>query len=213
MALISFRYGIIFIKTRKTAGTSIEVDLARRLEPGAVVTPVAPAVPGHRPRNYIRGGRVLRAHAPASEIRAFLGAARFARLARICVEREPVDKCLSHFHMLRNSPYHNPDGAYRRNWDDYCSAGELPVDTAKYAEKSGGRLQMLADHVIAYERLQTDLPALLARFGVDRFHLRSRAKAGYRHPVLVRRADVTTGQRKRIYAAFEETRKLTGLYV
>ncbi len=39
MALVSFKYNIVFVKTQKTAGSSIEVDLGARLEESAVVTP------------------------------------------------------------------------------------------------------------------------------------------------------------------------------
>lgn len=215
MAVISFRHRFVFIKTQKTAGTSIEIDLARRLGPDAIVTPVEPAVDGHEPRHHERGGRALRAHASAGEISDFIGAELFAGMAVICVERAPVDKCLSHFHMKRNSPYHNRDGAWQRDWAGYCEDGGFPVDTARYAERDAqtGRWRRRADHVIAYERLNEDLPALLAALGVPDFQLTSRAKAHYRTPVLVRVEDVTPAQRQRIYHAFADSRALTGLYL
>ncbi len=215
MTVISFQHRFVFIKTQKTAGTSIEIDLAGHLGPDAVITAVEPAVKGHDPRNHIRGGRALRAHADIGEIREFLGADVLASMAILCVEREPVDKCLSHFHMKRNSPYHNPDGAYTRDWAEYCEEGAFPVDTARWAERDAqsGRWRRRADHVIAYERLETDLPALLAGLGVPDFRLTSRAKSGYRAPVLARAEDVTPAQRQRIYDAFADSRALTGLYI
>ncbi len=116
MTVISFQHRFVFIKTQKTAGTSIEIDLARHLGPEAVVTPVKPAVEGHEARHDVRAGRVLSAHADVREIRDFLGAEVFAGMAVLCIERELVDKCLSHFHTKRNSSFHNPDGAYTRDW-------------------------------------------------------------------------------------------------
>ncbi|MBI1263437.1 MAG: hypothetical protein GC187_01725 [Alphaproteobacteria bacterium] len=215
MAVISFHHRFVFIKTQKTAGTSIEIDLAACLGSDAVVTPVEPAVAGHAPRNHVQGARTLTAHASASQIREFIGAGAFAGMAVICVEREPVDKCLSHFHMKRNSPYHNPDGAYRSDWAQYCQEGAFPVDIARYAERDAqaGRWRRRADHVIAYERLNEDLPGLLAALGVEGFQLTSRAKSDYRTPVLVRPEDVTPAQRQRIYEAFAGSCALTGLYL
>src|SRR4030095_6484076 len=50
--ILSHKHRFIFIKTAKTAGTSIEVFLSKHCGPDDVVTPVAPAVEGHQPRNY-----------------------------------------------------------------------------------------------------------------------------------------------------------------
>ena len=55
--IISHEHRFIFIKTQKTAGTSIEVLLADLAGDDAVVTPVKPPVVGHRPRNFQRTGR------------------------------------------------------------------------------------------------------------------------------------------------------------
>lgn len=105
MALVSFKYGLVFVKTAKTAGTSIETDLSQRLEDNAIVTPVIPPEPGHVARNYLGpdGTPAFRNHMPARQIRALIGAERFNAMTRICVEREPVEKCISQFHMLRNA--------------------------------------------------------------------------------------------------------------
>jgi hypothetical protein len=50
--VISHRYRFIFVKTGKTAGTSIEVFLSSVCGPEDVLTPFSKPEQGHRPRNY-----------------------------------------------------------------------------------------------------------------------------------------------------------------
>ena len=50
--LLSHTHKFIFVKTRKTAGTSIEVDLSKFMSDEDIVTPIIPEEPGHIPRNF-----------------------------------------------------------------------------------------------------------------------------------------------------------------
>lgn len=212
MTIVSFEYNLVFIKTTKTAGTSIEVDLSRRVEEAAVVTPIIPATESHRPRNYqTPSGRFFN-HMTAAQIRELLGAQVFDRMYKFCVERDPVEKCISHFHMLRNSEIHNQKGRYRLDWDDYCKAGVFPLDLDKYSEVSGEKRVLLADRILRYERLNEDLPPLLESLGIPGFTLQAREKSSYRLSELIRPQDVTARQRELIETAFATTCEATGLY-
>ena len=81
--IVSHEHRFIFVKTRKTAGTSIEVFLSKFAGDDAIVTPTIPAVEGHQPRNYnptrlamisrLHLGREYWNHMPARKIRARLG--------------------------------------------------------------------------------------------------------------------------------------------
>ncbi|KAA8609000.1 hypothetical protein [Salipiger aestuarii] len=212
MALVSFRHGLVFVKTAKTAGTSIETDLSQRLEEAAIVTPILPPEPGHVARNYLGpdGTPAFQNHMPATQIRALIGADRFDSMTRICVEREPVEKCISQFHLLRNSPLHNPDGSYRKSWDAYVEDGKFPNSVAAYTEICDGVRVSLMTHILRYDRLAQDLPPLLDKLGIPDFVLRSRAKADYSRNVLVTPADVSPAQRARIYNAFRDSLRVCG---
>ena len=50
--IISHTHKFIFIKTVKTAGTSIEGFLSQHCGPEDVLTPIFPPIEGHEPRNY-----------------------------------------------------------------------------------------------------------------------------------------------------------------
>ncbi|MGJ3230793.1 MAG: hypothetical protein ACFE0P_03265 [Oceanicaulis sp.] len=216
MAVICLERRLIFIKTSKTAGTSIEVELSRRLGPNAVVTPIFPAEPGHQPRNHLGANGEARFynHMTAAEVRALIGEDAFRPCFKFAVEREPVDKCLSHFHMLKNrDDAHALPEAERSalTWASYVAQGRFPVDAAKYRDPDAPD-RLLVDRVIAYETLASDLPALLAQAGIANFRLEARAKGDYRREAVLGREEVTAEQRARIYAAFSETITLTRLY-
>lgn len=213
MALISFKYRFIFVKTTKTAGTSIETDLSQRLEDEAIVTPIIPAEDGHVARNYLdeAGEPLFFNHMPASLIRDRLGEQTFGQMTRICVEREPVEKCISHFHMLRNSAIHNPDGAYQHSWADYVAEKKFPNDVFRYSENRDGQRVSMMTHILRYDRLSQDLPALLADLGIPDFHLTTRAKSEYSRNRLISPEQVTPEQRATIYEAFAPSLRVSGI--
>lgn len=213
MTVISFKHRIVFIKTTKTAGTSIEADLSSFVEDEAVVTPVYPAISGHAPRNYLdhAGEQIFYNHMPGTEIRKRLGVEQFENMLSFCVEREPVEKCISHFHMLRNSPLHNKDGKYQKSWSEYVEAGGFPNDLKKYTDIRDGKRRLIADRVLRYDRLNRELPDLLAECGIAGFSLTSRAKSEYSRKRLISTAEVTPSERKRIYDAFSDVLEVIGI--
>src|SRR5665809_5038 len=100
--IISHKHRFIFVKTRKTAGTSIEVYLSRYCGAHDVVTPIMPPVAGHEARNAYGYYN----HMPAREIINRVGHATWRSYTTFCVGRNPWDKSLSHYYMLKNSPDH-----------------------------------------------------------------------------------------------------------
>jgi predicted AAA+ superfamily ATPase len=208
MALVSFKYNIVFVKTQKTAGSSIEVDLGARLEESAVVTPVYPEPKHHVARNFETDAGVFYNHMSAREIRDLIGETRFAQMFKFCVERDPITKCLSHYHMLRNSSFHNPDGEYRLSWDEYVENGNFPLDIDKYTETISGNRKVIVDQILRYETLATELPALLKLKGIADFILQASEKSEYSKRVLVNRSEVTENQRDAILSAFSETQAI-----
>lgn len=196
--IISHAHKFIFIKTRKTAGTSIEVFLSDRCGPEDIVTPVLPAVEGHVPRNF-RGifnpfkelaehrmnftasKRVVRRfaamqrfynHMPADTIRDRLPEKIWNNYFKFCVERNPWDKALSHFHML------NARSNKALHFDEYIDSQRLPVDLDKYTDRRGN---LMVDAVIKYEQLDESLEKIFSSLGIEYDgDLGVRAKGSYR---------------------------------
>lgn len=171
MAILSFRWSFIFVKTRKTAGTSIEVHLAQDCGPDDIVTPIIPANRQHHPRNH----EGYFNHMPAKAIRD-RQAAFFGEAFKFAFERHPVDKCLSHFAMQKHSPIHQaPDNP--RTWSEYLDRGKFPVDTGLYTDEAG---QLMVDSLFRYEELPEALDAICARTGLPRRPMTASEKRGFR---------------------------------
>ena len=217
--IISHRYKFIFIKTRKTAGTSIEAYLAKHCGEEDVVTPIHPPLDGHRPRNFRGLFNPLAEFAVdenmmarARTLKHFLLAERFynhmpARLVQLrlppdvfdgyfkfCVERNPWDKTLSYYHMAA----HRAGG--RLTWEEFIRRGRFPVDHYLYTDGAG---KLLVDRVVRFERLEEELGEVFEMLGVPYSgSLGIKAKGEYRRDRRPYQEVYTRAQRDVIARAF-----------
>jgi len=203
--LVSHKYRFIFIKTVKTAGTSIEVDLSKMMGSGDIVTKIFPSEEGHVPRNYILNGIELYNHMPATEVRKLIGESIFNSYLKFCVEREPVDKCISHYSMRKNSSFHNKNMA-DLTWNQYVENGSFPVDCRKYTDTSGN---LVVDRILHYENLNMELRELMGELGVPFDGLKALAKSQFRDNAISAK-NVDYKHKVAIYAAFSESLPFTG---
>jgi hypothetical protein len=180
--ILSHKYKLIFIKTAKTAGTSIEVFLSNLCGPQDIVTPIVPPVDGHQPRNYEglinpipeileRPGKffsVLRHtmtshkkfynHMPAREVKQRVSANIWNDYFKFCVERNPWDKVLSHYYMHAT----RENGAL--SLEEYLARGRFPINDFRYTDRS--RRKVIVDRVIRYENLLEDLGEVFDRLNI-----------------------------------------------
>lgn len=211
MAIISFEHNFIFIKTAKTGSTSVEIELSKCLGEDAIVTPIWPPIKEHKPRNFQRPGGDFLTHMSARRIREYLGEATFNRMFKFCFEREPVAKCLSHFHMLRNSPHHNNLGTYRKTWSQYCADKEFPIDAGKYSETKNDLPSKIVDVVFPYEELDSSMRKVTEMLHIRGFRLEATAKSEFSKKQILTADDVGQQERDVIYHAFEQSLSLSGL--
>jgi len=179
--VISHEHRFIFIKTKKTAGTSLEVLFSALCGPGDVLTPIIPPVDAHRPRNWEgfwnplpeladrhwRGARtVLRRvlarerfynHMSARLVRARVPRRVWSGYYKFCVERNPWDKTISHYFMRR----HRAGGDL--TLEQYFAAGDFCLNHPLYTDARGG---LMVDEVIHFESLAEGLRGVLGRVGV-----------------------------------------------
>lgn len=193
--IISHKHKFIFIKTAKTAGTSIEVFLSQHCSPDDVVTPIGPPVEGHVARNYegwfnplpeiFSGANRPRAawrdllrrnkfynHMTARLVRSRLPARLWRSYFKFCVERNPWDKVLSHYYMHAHR-------AGSLSLDVYFKTGRFPINFPRYTDRSGR--EIIVDRVLRYENLNAELSEVFAQLNIPfPGALEVRAKSEYR---------------------------------
>ena len=202
--IVSHKHKFIFIKTVKTAGTSIEVDLNQVLGENDIATPIYPAVGGHKPQNYVVKNKFFETtectnHMRARKVRKVVGNSIWDNYFKFCVKREPVSKVISHYFMLVKSPYFNKD-TKDLSFDEYMNRGEFPIDTFKYTDENG---LLIVDKILKYEDLDKELTAVASYLGFN-IELTTKAKAGYRLDL-----HISKEYSEAIYEAFASSNRFT----
>lgn len=194
--IICHRHRFIFLKTRKTAGTSIEIALSRFCGPEDVITPIFDEDEALRrelgfrgPQNLEIPARLQRAsdrlralfarepvrffnHAPAAFVRRYVDPAVWSGYFKFCFERNPYDKAISRYcWSTREQPAPPPIGGFLRK--------------AKRRQISNWEIytqddQITVDFVGRYEHLAEDLAQALRRVGLPSDLELPRAKSRFR---------------------------------
>lgn len=184
---------LVFVRTRKTAGTSIEIALSRHAAPGDIITTLSPrdealrrTHSGRDPQNHLSprapsgtGERpgpapevVWWNHMPLTLIQDRMDLAGYTTVA---VERHPAEKVLSlYYHRHRAEP--------RISLEDFVACGEAAdaLNWPLYTDADG---QVGVDVLVRYEALAEGLQEVGVRAGLPDLGVGSvRAKAHFRPP-------------------------------
>jgi len=220
--IISHKYRFIFIKTRKTAGTSTEVFLSSHCGDDDIVTPIAPHVDPHRPRHYqgffnpfpemahgskrtalkeLFTRRRYYNHIPAWKLRGRVPRGIWDNYFKFCVTRNPWDRSLSHFHMLKHQ--------FGFSFEEYLERGNLCHNLPGYQDPNcAGKL--LVDRLLRYEDLMDELADVFGILGIPfEGSLNVNAKADYRQNRRPYQEVYSDEQRDIVTRAFAEEIALT----
>lgn len=198
--IVSHKYRFIFVKTFKTAGTSIEVYLSQFCGPDDILTPIVPHVEPHRARN----DEGFFNHMPGCEIRDRLGSPVWNDYFKFCVERNPWDKVLSYYHMMN----HRQGGTL--TLDDFLQGSDFPINYPKYTEPSDPT-RVMVDRILGYETLNDGLSEVFGQLGIPfEGTLGIRAKSEYRTDRRPWQEALTGNQATRIAELFARECQLHG---
>lgn len=188
--VISHQHRFIFVKTKKSAGTSIEILLSNLAGADAVVTPTTPPEAGHEPRNWRRWFNpipearwMLAGHGPVPASHGLRRLARDLRARRAFYSHMALDvarlrcaaACAGYYTFcFERNPWDKAVSHYfwQRSrlslrgafptFDEWIQAGNLRSDWRLYARRD----EILVDTVGRYENLSRDLAEILTRLGL-----------------------------------------------
>lgn len=183
--LVSHTKKFIYLKTVKTAGSSVEAALEPYcLPPGGETAGPGQATVTEYGIVGARGSQLdapFRNHMPAAEICERLGGPKWDGYLKFCNVRNPFDKVVSAFWFKIDKADAAALGqqdfdAVRRAFKAWLERGEgLPRDEFIFAVDG----QSVLDDFVRYEQLEADLERILERLGIPRPAL-PRLKANHR---------------------------------
>lgn len=200
--IVSHQHRFIFVKTRKTAGTSVEVALSKLAGDDAIVTPVEPPEAGHRPRNweglfnpvpelvehYVRREPSLERWSPRATLSNMRRRRRFANHLPASVIRARLGPKIwdDYFTFcFERNPwdkvvswyfYVTRNNPQRPPFEEWIVRSGLPSDWGIYT--LGG--EVAVDFAGQYERLDHDLAHALNQVGITDVPELPRAKGQHR---------------------------------
>lgn len=176
--IISFKHRFIFLKTRKTAGTSIEIALSGICGADDVITPISKGdeltrkkLTGRSAMNYTipfkhhtwkerlayifhNNQQMYYNHMPASELLKRIPPPIWKEYFVFCFDRNPWDKVIAHyFHINRNDRY--------KSFSDYLQSKRWEVLHGYKMHVIGNK--SVADKVYKYEEVERSLDELSER--------------------------------------------------
>ncbi len=180
--IVSHEHRFIFLKTLKTAGTSVEIELSRACGPDDIITPlpaddeVLRAERGGRPGQHYDSPPLaerLQEHVRAAKLRRIIGREVWDAYFKFAIERNPWDAVVSLYYWMRRNEkvdtferfltMPNLEQLATRNYQAYHVKGEVAVD-----------------RVLRYEQLAEDLAEVWQQLSLPGEPALPRAKAGAR---------------------------------
>ena len=185
--IVCHDYRFIFLKTFKTAGTSIEIALSKHCGPRDTITPIVEAEDeeirrrlGHRgPQNYavMRDGVRVGSLGPHTSAR--VAKRQFPRewdsYFKFAVVRNPWEVCASAYARAAALKRHGGLG-----FSEYIASAEFAERRSRAGEIYAIDGRIAVDRVIRYENLNAELEEVRVRLGLPEPLALPHAKSGHR---------------------------------
>jgi len=229
--IISHKYQFIFLKTAKTAGTSIEIAPSRFCGQDDIITPVSvedelkrQAAGGVAPQNYLvsplrytpfewwkkltRNKPALRFynHIPARKVKRRIGSDIWDRYYKFCVERNPWDRVISNYYWQHR----------------HLRADQMPSimeffesNDTRSLKRKGFQIYTLkgkvaVDNICRYECLEEELEEVRQHLGLPEPLELPKAKSGIRKDKRHYSDVLSEAEKDRIAELFKDEIELMG---
>jgi hypothetical protein len=226
--IVSHKHRFIFIKTAKTAGTSIEFALATLCGPDDIITPVSrkeeerrgdagarnwEIAEKDRPWTYpiarLFGrhpkwsGAQFYNHMGATRVKALIGGKIWNSYYKVAVERNPWDREVSNYFFRTRRDHPKPEF---RDWVLDPAQHHLLKNFHAYSIDG----KVAVDKIIRYENLKTEFADFVHKLGVEEVPELPWQKSGLRPSGVPYRSYYDDATRARVAELYEREIKLLG---
>jgi hypothetical protein len=226
--IISHKYKYIFLKTSKTASTSVEIALSKFCGPDDIITPIFPddektraelGYPG--PQHHTSSiwgytlGDILKMiykrrkkirfynHIPAKKVKAYIGKEVWDSYFKFCFERNPWDRIISQYYWQNKSEPRPPISKFINSKD------------TRILKKRGFGVytingKVTVDKICKFEIIAWELEIIRKQLGIPEKLVLPRAKSSFRKDKRSYRDILGTKDRGKIAELFQEEINLLG---
>lgn len=179
--IISHKYQFIFLKTNKTASTSIEIALSKFCGSDDIITPISPEDEAIREQLGYRGQQNYLAagfynHIAAKEIKTRIGNKVWESYYKFCFERNPWDRIISLYYWRNQSEPRSTLAEFirsdeplllkKKGYELYTINGKIAVDKIGKFENISEELEQIRNKVGIPKKLE--LPRAKSQFKTDK---------------------------------------------
>jgi len=226
--IISHKYKFIFLKTNKTAGTSIEIALSGVCGDDDIISPISPEDEKSRselgylgPQHHLASAREYGIvdvakllvkgrkknrfynHMPACEVKALIPEGTWNSYYKFCFERNPWDRVISlYYWRCKTEP--------RPSIAQFIDSGALKRLKRKGLELYSIDGQIAVDKVCRFENIAAELETIRTQLGIKEKLELPHAKSRFRKDKRSYRDILDEEQKTRIADMFSDEIKLMG---